>query len=68
MCEHSLGSLHCLLEIESLVQARHGYICCKGLVIIYRLGGGTENFRGDHLILGQQNFEGFIGDTTQICL
>ena len=58
--------------------------CCKGLVIIYRLGGGTENFRGDHLILGEQkgesdvtenpkggiaeNFEGFRGGTTQICL
>jgi len=26
---------------------------CKGLVIIYRLGG-AENFRGDHLIVGEQ--------------
>ena len=26
---------------------------CKGLVIIYPLGGG-ENFRGDHLIVGEQ--------------
>ena len=31
--------------------------CCKGLVIIYRLWGGTEKFRGDHLILGEQRGE-----------
>ena len=29
----------------------------KGLVIIYRLGDGAENFRGDHLILGEQKGE-----------
>ena len=44
MYEHSRDCLHSLLEIESLVQARHGYILLKGTglgpVIIYRLGGG----------------------------
>ena len=60
-----------------------GIFYCKGLVIIYPLGR-RENFRGDHLIVGEQKegsvvtenpkggslktLEGFRAWTTQICL